>query len=366
LESKIYQIALQITAGIGNANAKYLISYLGDATEVYKSDKKKLKQVPGIGEKVINAIQQKESLGIAETIVKDCEKKGIQILHYTDDSYPRLLKGILDAPNIIYFQGTGDLNPARSVSIVGTRKATDYGKSIVKQLIHPLHLLKPAIFSGLAYGIDIEAHKEALTTGIPTFGVLAGGLDKIYPGLHKPIAEKMMENKGGLISEYPPGTTPEAHNFPARNRIIAGISEATIVVEAARKGGALITADIAHSYDRPVFAVPGDIGNPYSEGCNQLIRDQKALILTSENDLYYQLNWDLTSDLNEQKQKAYDNLPPEEQAVLSILQEYKGTLPIDELAWRSQVNITKLASILLNLEFKGIVKSLPGKKFSIV
>ena len=355
-----------MTAGIGNANAKYLISYLGNPENVYNAGKKQLSQVPGIGEKVIKAIQKKECLKKAESIVKECEKKNIEIIYYTEDRYPGLLKGILDAPNVIYFQGTGDLNPPRSISIVGTRKATDYGKSIVKQLIHPLHILKPTIFSGLAYGIDIEAHKEALTTDIPTFAVLAGGLDKIYPGLHIPLAEKMIANKGGIISEYPPGTIPEAHNFPARNRIIAGISESTIVIEAARKGGALITADIAHSYNREVFAVPGDIGNPFSEGCNQLIRDQKALILTSENDLYYQLNWDLTSDLHKKKKLAYENLSGEEQAVLSTLEDYKGTLAVDELAWRSQVNITQLASILLNLEFKGIVKSLPGKKYSIV
>ncbi|MFY0598444.1 MAG: DNA-processing protein DprA [Cyclobacteriaceae bacterium] len=364
-DSKLYQVALELIPGIGNINAKNLISYCGSAKAIFQSKKAALLKIPGIGEKTISSIANQKVLDQSERILKDCEKNETKVFHFTDSDYPSRLKQIADSPNIIYTKGSGDINPHRSLAVVGTRNATKYGKDVTEKIGKSCADLKATMVSGLAYGIDIHSHRSSLACDVPNFAVLAGGLDKIYPSVHKKTAEQIMEN-GLLISEKPPGTKPEAHFFPARNRIIAGLSDATVVVEAAIKGGALITANIADSYNKPVFAVPGDLENKFSEGCNYLIRNQKAYIYTGSGDIIYQLNWDLEESQKPQPIRDFTQLSDDEQKICGLLEVNSEGMAIDEMAWKAQISINKLASLLLTLEFQGILKSLPGKKYQLI
>lgn len=365
MDEKLYQVALEYIPGVGDVNAKNLIAYCGSASAVFRSKPSLLKKIPGIGPKTIAILSTSTPLQEAEKIVNEAAKKSIDIHHFTDPTYPEKLKQAIDAPNVIYTRGKVN-SWERVLAIVGTRNATEYGKDMTEKIVQQAKELNVVIVSGLAYGIDIAAHREALKCQIPTIGVLAGGLDKIYPSVHKKYAEEMAET-GGLISENPPGTKAEAHFFPARNRIIAGMSDAVIVVEAARKGGALITANIADTYDRAVFAVPGDLEHKYSEGCNYLIRNQKALIYTGVDDLKYHLNWDAEGGgAPKPARRDFSNLPETDQKILKTLGEHVNGLAVDEISWRSQVPINQLAGNLLNLEFQGLVKSLPGKKYKLI
>ena len=357
-----YHLAVLQTPQIGHANAKFLLSHFPNIREVFSAPKSRLAKVPGIGDKAVQAIISKSGLDIAENIIKDCQKKGIKIIHYLSSDYPSKLKQVLDAPYVFYYQGD-KIHNDRSVAIVGTRDATNYGKSMTARIVEELVPYQTMIVSGLAYGIDIEAHRAALQYQLPTIGVLAGGLDRIYPSTHTKTVDKMIDQGGGILSEQPPGTKPDAHLFPARNRIIAALSDATIVVEAKQKGGALITASVADSYDRPVFAVPGNLDHPHSEGCNHLIRNQKALIYTSAKDLVYYLNWDQESTENKNKKVVLPELTQEEEKVYQLLSGITEGVNIDELSWKSGIPINQIASVLLSMEFKGIVKALPGKKF---
>lgn len=364
MNEKLYQVALQLIPGIGAVNAKNLIAYCGSASEIFRSKASHLQKIPGIGPKTIDLIKSSSPLSQAEKIISDSEKKGIQIHHYTDKSYPEKLKQAADAPNIIYSKGY--INKwNRVLAIVGTRNATNYGRAITEKLVSDCKNLNVLIVSGLAYGIDITAHRTALQHQIPTIGVLAGGLDYIYPSAHKRYAEDMIES-GGLISENPVGTKAEAHFFPARNRIIAGMSDATVVVEAAQKGGALITANIADSYNRTVFAVPGDLEHKYSEGCNYLIRNQKALIYTGVSDFDYHLGWSATeTNKNTFPEPDLSELSEGDLKIMKILRENREGLAVDELAWRTQIPVNQLASNLLGLEFLGLIKTLPGKRYQL-
>lgn len=358
-EELLAQLALEQIDGIGNKVGKLLISYCGSAAQVFKEPKAKLLKIPGIGQHLVNMIKETNGISKAEEILINTEKIGAKLFHYTHPEYPSRLKLIPDAPTFIFKQGNGQNNAPRTLAIVGTRKATVYGKSITEKIVADCSMLDVQIISGLAYGIDIQAHKSALEHHISTIAVLAGGLDRIYPSQHKKYAYEM-QAKGAIISECAPGVKPDPHLFPARNRIIAGMADAVIIVEAATKGGALITANVADSYNRPVFAVPGNLGNTYSEGTNQLIRSQKALIFTSVNDLIYYLNWD-----QEQQTKHQDtmiSLEGNEKKVYEILMK-EGTIEIDLLSIKTQIPINQIASDLLNLEFKNLVKSLPGKKY---
>ncbi|MFY0685567.1 MAG: DNA-processing protein DprA [Cyclobacteriaceae bacterium] len=360
----VFEVALQITDLVGDQNAKTIISYTGSARAAFETPKARLLRIPGIGEKTATEIASKRTLNDAEKIIKTCQSQNIRILHYLEKDYPVRLKHIPDAPNILYVKGSGDPNPEKSVSIVGTRKASDYGKQVTEQLVKELaDMNNICVYSGLAYGIDICAHKSCLSSGLNTHAVLAGGLDKIYPAAHKKYAEQIMES-GLIISENPPGTKPEAHLFPARNRIIAGLSDTCIVIEAAAKGGALITANIADSYDRPVFAVPGDLDRPNSIGCNNLIRTQKALIYTGLKDINYYLNWDITTDAVATKVNL-DEFEGDDKMIVELLQSADDGIHIDAISWKCQMNINTLAATLLNLEFSGVIKSLPGKRYKL-
>lgn len=365
MEERVYQVALGLIPGIGEVLAKNLISYCGSASGVFQATSAKLKKIPGIGAKTVEIITRDPYLEQASRIVQDAQKSGITLLHYTDKEYPSRLKQQADSPNILYLKGAGDLNPARTLAIVGTRNATEYGKEVTEQIVAESSGLGLTILSGLAYGIDIQAHKASLKHQVPTWAVLGSGLNKIYPSIHKKVATDL-QSTGYLISEVPPNVKAEAHYFPERNRIIAGLSDAVLVVEAAEKGGALITAQIADSYNKTVFAVPGNLKNTYSEGCNYLIRNQKAIIYTGVSDLIFHMSWDESGS----KQVAlptfsFENLSDEEKTICTILAQQPTGIEIDQLAWKSQIGPNKLASILLTLEFSGVVKSLPGKKFQL-
>ncbi|WP_424961789.1 DNA-processing protein DprA [Ekhidna sp.] len=361
-EELVFQIALELIPGVGNKGTKQLMSYCGSAAEVFRASKIKLLKIPGVGEKMADLIKQSSPFKEAEAIFNSAQKIGAEVLHYTHPNFPGRLKQAPDAPNIIYKKGAGDLNPKKSIAVVGTRKATEYGKSITDKIVTDLASLNVTVISGLAYGIDIQAHKASLNENTPTLAILAGGLDRIYPSVHKKYAEQLQET-GAIISESVPGTKPDPHLFPARNRIIAGMADATIVVEAAAKGGALITANIADSYNRLVFAVPGDVGHTFSEGTNKLIATQRALIYTGVEDLIYHLNWDITQE--DHTPKVMPELTQEEQSIYELLSENRSPMEIDLIAMKTQIPINQVASHLLSLEFKNLVKSMPGKKFGL-
>ncbi|MBX2840149.1 MAG: DNA-processing protein DprA [Flammeovirgaceae bacterium] len=359
-ENNLYEVALNFIPGIGNVNMKQIVSYCGSAEAVFKTPKGKLLKIPGVGPKTVEYLQDKNCFEIAEEELKKAEKFGASLLFYTNKKYPERLKNIPTAPALIYYKGNTLLNATKVISIVGTRKATPYGLGFIENMMKELKLFKDIIIiSGLAYGIDICAHREALKNDIPTIGVMANGLDKIYPAVHKNTAIQMLEN-GGLITENKFGTLPDAPKFPERNRIIAGMSDLVIVVEAAASGGALITAEIANSYDIEVFAVPGDVNNSFSEGCNHLIKKHKAHLLTSIEDVKYMMNWE-TGEAAPKKINL--QLTMDEANIVNWLAKEKTQ--IDMLSLKTQIPMSQLSALLLEMEFKGLVKALPGKRFTL-
>ncbi|MEQ8519281.1 MAG: DNA-processing protein DprA [Cytophagales bacterium] len=362
-EELIYKLALSLIPGIGGYTFKLLISYCGSAKEVFQAHPARILRIPGIGAHTHALIKNNASLKEAQRVFDYCEKQKIKILFHSDPEYPKRIKNIPDAPSVLYFKGNCDLNSEKAVSIVGTRNASKYGIEVCKEIVGKLKKHNTLIISGLAYGIDITAHKESINQKLTTVGVLAGGIDKIYPASHKVFAEKMIQN-GGLLTEHPPGTVPDAPKFPARNRIIAAFCDAVIVVEAAKKGGALITADLANGYNKDVFAVPGNIYNTYSEGCNNIIKQHKANIFTNITDLEYYLNWDQETESVKKTEIDLEELQKDEKSVIIELKK-NNSIIIDQLAWNTQIPVNKLASILLNLEFRGLINSLPGKKYSL-
>lgn len=369
---KICTLALIHTPGIGSVTVRQLISYCGGASNVYSSDFKKLIKIPGVGEKVARAILKRDSLAFAEKEYEDCNKSGTQLHFFTDSTYPNRLKSLYDAPVILYSRGNFDFNSHRSVGIVGTRQVTEYGKSVTETIIRELVPFQALIVSGLAYGVDITAHRASLKNNLPTIGVMASGLDVIYPAAHLRTSKDIQEN-GGIVTENALATKPDFMRFPARNRIIAGLSDVTIVVESAKKGGSLITVEFAQNYHREVFAVPGNLNNLHSEGCNQLIRDNKAAIFTSVEDMTKAIGWSLNQELNTQNElpvvselpMSFDGFTVDEAQLLGMLRQ-KGIMQIDDLSWQTGMHLNKLASLLLNLEFQGMIKSLPGKKYGLL
>jgi DNA processing protein len=369
-EEKVFQLALSFVPGIGNVNNKQLISYLGSAKAAFQAKPAKLKSVPGVGPKTAAVFSETNLPELLIRAEKECaraENEDVSILHFTDRDYPDRLKRIMDAPSIIYYKGSANLNKAKIVSVVGTRQATEYGKEAVDMIMEGLAKHNAQIISGLAYGIDVYAHKAALQHDLETVGVMASGINIIYPSVHKNIAKQMVQ-KGGILTECHFDEKPETHNFPARNRIIAGMADAVIVVEAAEKGGALITADLANDYNKDVFAIPGDLNKHFSRGCNNLIKSNKAHILTSIKDLEYLLNWKAGTEVDVKEDCVYSReefSEPELKVIETLSFSGKEAL-IDDLSWKSQIPINQLAGLLLTLEFKGVIKSLPGKKFKLL
>lgn len=365
-QNRLSLLALHFIPGIGDHIIRQLVSYCGSAEKVFSTPKGKLMKIPGIGSVTADVILKGKPFQLAEKEISIAKKEGAQFLFFTDKNYPSRLKQVSDAPSLIYAKGNMDFEISKTVGIVGTRNSTDYGKACVEELITGLVPHRALIISGLAYGIDIQAHKQALRNNLPTIGVMGSGIDVIYPTAHKEVVKRMIHH-GGIITENRFGTKPDAHNFPARNRIIAGLSDALVVVEAAARGGALITSDIANSYNKDVFAFPGNVGRSYSEGCNNLIKSNRACLITSIRDLEYVMNW--TVGVAHEKKKTtfeLESYGPDEQAILKILLENNNQMAIDELSWRSALSVSQLASLLLALEFKGTISTLPGKVYKII
>jgi len=363
--NRLALLALHFIAGVGDHTIRQLVSYCGSAERIFQTPKGKLLKIPGIGAVTAEAISKGKPFNAAEKEARRAEKESVELIFYTDKNYPSRLRQIEDAPTLLYAKGRIDFENPKTVGIVGTRKCTDYGKACVEELIQELVSHRALIVSGLAYGIDIQAHKQSLKHSLATIGIMGSGIDVMYPAAHHDTAQRMLEH-GGLVTENPFGTKPDAHNFPARNRIIAGLSDALVVVEAAERGGALITAEIANSYNKDVFAFPGNIGQSFSEGCNNLIKANKAHLLTSIKDLEYIMNWDMSPNQPQKKSSlSLDQYNADEQTALRILLENNNALRIDELSWRTSLPVSQLASVLLNLEFQGVIQSLPGKIYKI-
>ncbi len=365
MDELIYKIALTLIPGVGSVNGKSLVAYCGGVKAVFMEKKRALLKIPGIGEQTVNALANHNVFERAEQELQFIEKNKIIPLFYLDKEYPVRLKQCHDSPLMLYYKGTADLNVPKVVALVGTRKATEYGRDMCRRLVEGLVEHNVLVVSGLAYGIDTWSHKAALDNDLETVGVLGHGLDRIYPFANRSLAEKMSE-KGGLLCEYMSNTTPDRENFPMRNRIIAGMSDAVIVVEAGVTGGALITAEIANSYNRDVFAVPGRLGDPHSEGCNMLIKINKAALIQSAKDISYLLNWN-ESKVQKQtiQRQLFLNLTPDEELIVNVLKE-KGDLDIDTLLIESKILPAKAASILLNMEFEGVLRCLPGKVYRLI
>ncbi|MDN3203439.1 DNA-processing protein DprA [Algoriphagus sediminis] len=361
-----YFLALALAPKIGPSVFKAILAYSGSAKGFFEIPKGKVSKTPGVRPKLLSLRNEKDTLlKKADKVLDQAEKGAFTITTYLDEAFPQRLKLQEDGPVLLFSKGKSNLNFPRTIGIVGTRSATSYGKEATKKMIQDLSPYGATIISGLAYGIDIQAHRSAMENGLPTIAVLGSPINKIYPSIHEKVAEELQLN-GALISEYPPGSTMVPGNFPARNRIIAGMSDALIVVEAAKKGGALITAEIAYSYDKPVFAVPGNLQSKYSEGCNHLIQKMKASIYTGPRDIAQALFWEEPGKKQRIKPSLdFSNRDPEEQKILKFLQENKE-MDIDQLSYQTEIGLGVLASILLTLEFEGIVKSLPGKKYKLL
>ena len=364
----IFKIALSLIPGIGSVTAKSLIAYTGSAEQVFKQSEKTLRQIPGVGSILASNITHSEVMSRAGQEIEFIQKNRIKAFFYLDADYPQRLLGCADAPIILYVKGNPPLNSSKSISIVGTRHATDYGRKLVDQFIGVLGEkgYRMLIVSGLAYGIDIQSHKSALRTGLPTVAVLGHGLETIYPSLHTPIAREMVDNEGGLVSDFLSHSTIDRTNFLRRNRIIAGLSDATIVVQSAKKGGALVTADIANSYNRDVFAFPGRVGDLYAEGCHFLIKSNRAALIESVSDLEYAMNWSAVQSRSDAIQPClFYDFNNDEKLIVNLLRN-EGETPIDLICIKTTLPMNKVSPMLLNLEFAGIVKGLPGKVFKVI
>jgi len=363
-EILLYQIALTLVPGIGDVLGKKLVTYCGSAEAVFKEKKKLLEKVPRIGEKILDAMSDKSILARAEKELAFLDKFRITTLFFLDKDYPFRLKNCIDSPVLLYYKGTADMNISRIIAVVGTRNATEYGRSVCHRIISDLAQDKVMIISGLAYGIDSCAHHSALENNLETIGVLGHGLGMIYPNQNKKLAEKMMKN-GGLLTEFMNDSIPDRENFPRRNRIIAGISDAILVVEAADKGGALITAEIGNSYNRDVFAIPGRINDIYSEGTNRLIRKNMASLVQSAEDIRYLMGWEEKGKKPDGFQKKIFLEMTEDEKVLVDYLNINGPSGIDDISNLCRLTMSRTSACLLNLEFEGIVKSLPGKIYAL-
>jgi DNA processing protein len=363
-QNRLSQLALHFIPGIGDHLIKQLVSYCGSPGKVFKIPKGKLLKIPGIGDVTAKAILEGKPFSSAEKEIKKAEKEKVDLIFFIDENYPSRLRQVNDAPTLLYAKGKIDFENPKAVAIVGTRQSTPYGRECVEQLVRDLVPHHALIVSGLAYGIDIHAHKQAVRNELPTIGVMGSGMDVIYPASHREVAVSMMEN-GGLLTEHPFGTQPDAHNFPARNRIVAALSDAIVIVEAAEKGGALITADIANSYNKDVFAFPGNVKQSHSAGCNNLIKSNRAHLITAIKDLQYIMNWDAGVKPSRQTSFSLEGYEPQEQIIIKALLDNNKQLMIDEIGWKTNLSISQIASLLLTLEFKGVVASLPGKIFKL-
>lgn len=369
--SLLYTIGITRIKGIGPTLAKNLIAYTGSPESIFTEKGKTLEKIPGIGRILAGEIinQRTEALKRAEREVDFIQRNNLHTYYFNDKTYPCRLKECPDSPILLFGRGDMELNSARFISIVGTRKATETGKENCRKLVDDIAQALPGavIVSGLAYGVDVCAHKAAVEAGLPTIGVLAHGLDTLYPAVHSAVASKMVRH-GGLLTEFPSGTNPDRPNFVQRNRIVAGMCDALIVVESHRKGGALITAELANGYNRDVFAFPGRVADEASAGCNRLIKQNKAILIESADDLIQCMNWGNTDKGSHSpiQTSLFSELSEEEESALAALNKYPDGLSANELAMLTSRPFSQVSSLLLGMEFKGVVKSLPGNIYKTV
>jgi DNA processing protein len=365
IESELfYLLALQKVEGVGDIVAKKLLSHCGTAENIFKTKPLQLSCIDGIGSVLLSKLKNKSIFEKAEAEIKFINNNEINVAFFQEDNYPERLKHCIDGPLLLFTSGNIDFNTRKIISIVGTRQITSYGTEFCKKLISDLAPLNPIIVSGFAYGVDIVAHQAAMEHDLQTIGVVAHGLDQIYPSVHKKYVAKMEKN-GGFMTEFWSGTSPEKENFVRRNRIVAGMSEATIVIESADKGGSLITANLANDYNRDVFAVPGRASDKFSQGCNNLIKTQKANLLTSAADIVYILNWDLEEKSKPVQKQLFVTLENDEQKIYDYLLK-SGKEILDIIALECDFPIYKISGILLNMELKGVIRPLPGKLFEAI
>lgn len=361
MDERVYKIALGLLQGIGIVKTKTLAAYAGSAKAVFKSSEKELAVVSGLNLSKIKKFNRKAAVERAKDEIQFMDANGIQLHFYQDVNYPAGLKFCEDAPIVLFSKGNIDFNQ-QNIAVVGTRKATPYGKSITSRLIKDLTPMRVQIISGLAHGIDKEAHESAIENGLSTIAVLGHGLDLIYPAAHKKLAKKMLKN-GGLVTEFLSKTPGEPGNFPQRNRIVAGLSEATVVIESAVTGGSLITANLAFDYNREVFAFPGNIDRNSSQGCNNLIQRNRAHLITCAEDMMEYMGWEMDESSESFQSDLFEALSADEELIVCALKKKNKALHIDELTTETKIVTNELSLHLFNLEMRGAVQSLPGKMY---
>jgi DNA processing protein len=362
----LYQLALTEVPNVGLVQAKILAQCFGEAQKIFKATQSTLEKIEGIGEVRARSIKRFTDFSHAQMEIKFIEKFNIRQLFITDKQYPQRLLHCYDSPTILFYKGTADLNAAKVVAIVGTRSHTEYSKKITDELVQELSAHEILIISGMAFGVDAFAHKAAVKNKLATVGVLGHGLDQIYPPEHAGLAKEIMKHGGGLLSEFRSNTTPDKHNFPTRNRIVAGMSDATVVVESGIKGGSMVTAELANGYNRDVFAFPGKITDSKSAGCNYLIKSNKAILLTDAQQLMEMMGWEENRQraIGNRQKEIFIELSKEEKIIVDILNE-KETVHIDEINLRSGLSTTTAVAAILNLELRNVVSALPGKMYKL-
>ena len=360
-----YQLALPLVENIGDVNCRTLLQHFGSARDIFKARLHELEKIEGIGTFRARCLKSFKDFKTVDNEIAFLEKYKIKKLFFTDEEYPKRLSNCYDAPTLLFFKGEANLNASRMVGIVGTRNPTDYGRQETNDFVEALAGYDVTVISGLALGIDAMAHKAALQQNIPTIGVVGHGLDTIYPQSHSNMAKEMIRSGGGLLTEFYSGTTPEKHNFPLRNRIVAGISDAVVVVETHVKGGSMITAKFGDSYNRDVFAVPGRNIDTKSGGCNYLIKNQKANMLTSPDDFLEIMGWKMNKKNLKKQKELFIELNEEEKRIIDLLQE-SGSAGIDQIILSTRLSSSAAAASLLNLEIQGVIESLPGKMYRIL
>ncbi|HOY03770.1 MAG TPA: DNA-processing protein DprA [Saprospiraceae bacterium] len=362
----LYQIALTLVPQVGAMTAKNLVSYCGSAEGVFKASRRELLKIPGIGTVVTDSVLAASTLHIAEREMEFLENNRVNAVFYTDEKYPSRLKQCPDSPVMLFFKGSSVqlLNSERIVAIVGTRQPSDYGKAVCEEMVEALKPYNPLIISGLAYGVDITAHRQSNMLDVPNIGILGHGLGSIYPSQHRSIALKMLEN-GGLLTEYIHSAKPDREHFPMRNRIIAGMCDALIVIETAASGGSMISAQLASDYGRDLFAIPGRTNDPKSTGCNYLIQNGSARLTLSAADIADTMRWEENGKSAPRQTQLLLDLSTEEAVLLERIKQ-QPEIAIDQLSVATQMLPGELASTLLGLEFKGAIRTLPGKRYIVL
>ncbi len=363
-DALLYQLSLTLVPNIGPVQAKLLLQHC-EPEEIFHAKKSFLEKIEGIGPVRAESIKKFDGFYRAEEEIKFIEKYNITPLFITDPAYPKRLLNCFDPPTLLFYKGTADLNTEKLVAIIGSRSHTEYARQVTDKLVKDLAEQQVTVVSGLAYGVDGLAHKAAIKNNLSTVGVLAHGLNQIYPPEHAGLAKDMVAGNGGLLTEFGSHSKPDRHNFPARNRIVAGMCDATIVIETGIKGGSMITAELANNYNKDVFAIPGKVTDTKSAGCNYLIKNNKAMLLTDGQQLAEIMGW------QQQKKKAggrqkklFIEMGPDEKMIADILQE-KESVHIDEINARSGLSSSAVAAAILSLELQNVVLSLPGKQYQL-